>query len=274
MDNTINDVHSVLLEKLQWFHHQCEKNGLRYYIVGGTMLGAVRHQGFIPWDDDIDVAMPRKDYLTFIQKYTKESHFPYTVEYPQNDNLDYPYVFAKVYDVRTSLIEHTRHLVKRGLYIDVFPLDGIGDSYESACDNYQLILKYLRLHDMSVCAFRGNRKWYKNASIILGRMLSPLFVSERFINNKINRLCEQRNFDSSEYVGNLVGNWGIKEIMPRSFFGNPKEYTFEGITVLGVERPHEYLKSLYRDYMMLPPLEKRVSHHDYVELNLKKSFLK
>lgn len=127
---------------------------------------------------------------------------------------------------------------------------------------------------MSVCAFRGNRKWYKNASIILGRMLSPLFVSERFINNKINRLCEQRNFDSSEYVGNLVGNWGIKEIMPRSFFGNPKEYTFEGITVLGVERPHEYLKSLYRDYMMLPPLEKRVSHHDYVELNLKKSFLK
>ena len=86
--------------------------------------------------------------------------------------------------------------------------------------------------------------------------------------------CEQRDFDSSEYVGNLVGNWGIKEIMHRSFFGMPKAYVFESIKVLGVEKPHEYLKTLYNDYMVLPPMERRVSHHDYVELDLKKTFLK
>ncbi|MBC5622073.1 MULTISPECIES: phosphorylcholine transferase LicD [Butyricimonas] len=274
MNNKIDVVHSVLLEMLQWFHEQCERNGLRYYVVGGTMLGTIRHQGFIPWDDDIDVGMPRKDYMEFVQKYSKEFHAPYIVEYPRGDNLDYPYVFAKIYDTRTYLVEHLRHLVKRGLYIDVFPLDGIGDTRESAYKNYQPILRNLRLHDMVTCAFRNNRKWYKNLSIILGRSISPLFVSERFLNNRINHFCEQRDFDSSEYVGNLVGNWGIKEIMHRSFFGMPKAYVFESIKVLGVEKPHEYLKTLYNDYMVLPPMERRVSHHDYVELDLKKTFLK
>lgn len=274
MNDKIDDIHSVLLEMLQWFHRQCEKNGLRYYIVGGTMLGAIRHQGFIPWDDDIDVAMPRKDYMAFVQKYSKESHTPYIVEYPQDSNLDYSYVFAKIYDTRTYLVEHLRHFVKRGLYIDVFPLDGIGDTCEVAYKNYQPILRNLRLHDMITCAFRNNRKWYKNLSIIFGRGISPLFVSERFLNNKINYLCAQRDFDRCEYVGNLVGNWGIKEIMPRSFFGMPKKYVFEGISVLGVENPDEYLKALYNDYMTLPPMEKRASHHDYVEFDLKRSFLK
>lgn len=275
MENNIEkDVHAVLLGILQWFHEQCMKDGFRYYMVGGTMLGAVRHKGFIPWDDDIDVGMPRKDYLEFIRKYAHASCMPYQVECADNDNLDYRYRSAKIYDTSTTLIEHKRCRIKRGIYIDVFPLDGIGNTYETACKNFRPIYRSIHLHDMVTCAFRKGRKWHKNLSIILGRIISPLFISERRINYRINELCSRRDFDDFKYAGNLVGNWGIKEIMKRSYFGSPRPYSFEGLTILGVEKPHEYLSSLYGDYMKLPPMEKRVSHHDYVYLDLNKSYIK
>lgn len=267
------DVHPILLEMLEWFHKQCVKNNLRYYVIGGTMLGAIRHQGFIPWDDDVDVAMPRKDYIEFIKKYSYALHSSYIVEYPHETNKDYLYTTAKIYDTRTTLVERKRKNVVRGIYIDLFPLDGIGDTHEKAMHNYRKIYKLLRLHNMISCAFRDNRKWYKNLAIIVGRLISPLFFSERKLNQYINQLCTQQNFDETEYVGNLIGNWGYKEIMPRSFFGNPVEYTFEGIKVYGVEKPHEYLQALYSDYMKLPPVEKQVSHHDYAEISFDKSYL-
>jgi len=273
MKNNADTIHDVLLRMLQWLHCRCEENGLRYYVIGGTMLGAIRHNGFIPWDDDIDIAMPRKDYVAFLEKYSNGLQHPYAVEYPNNDNKDYPYLYSKIYDTRTLLIENKRHLVKRGVFIDVFPLDGIGETYESAIANYARIYRKIHLHDMSVCAFSTNRKWYKNLSIILGRLMSPLFFTERYLNNKITNLCCQKDFDESQYVGNLVGNWGYREIMPREFFGMPTKYQFENITVYGVEKPHEYLIALYNDYMKLPPETKRISHHDYFELNLNKSYL-
>lgn len=264
-------IHGKLLNMLQWFHEICVEHGLRYYVVGGTMLGTIRHNGFIPWDDDIDVAMPRKDYITFLEQFKGNSI--YRVEYPSFENKDYSYLYAKIYDTSTTLIEHRRFNVKRGIYIDVFPLDGIGNSNEEAQRNFSKIYKCNKLHDMIVCAFRNNRKWYKNLSIVFGRIVSPLLISERKLNMYINELCKQNDFDNSEYVGNLIGNWGYKELMNRSFFGEPKEYKFEDIVVYGVEKPHEYLTSLYGDYMKLPPMEKRVSHHDNIEINLNNSYL-
>ena len=260
----LSPMHTALLDMLQWFHSKCVENGLRYYVVGGTMLGTIRHKGFIPWDDDIDVAMPRKDYDIFIKKFSSKATSQYSVEVPEKCNLDYTYVYAKLYNTQTTLVEHRRKIVKRGIYIDIFPLDGIGNSINEAYENYKKIYRLNRLHDTMVCAFRKERKWYKNISIFLGRIVSPLFISERMVNMKITKKCMKYDFDESEYVGNLVGNWGYKEIMPRSFFGIPKEYDFEGITVLGVEKPHEYLTSLYNDYMQLPPIEKRVSHHEHI----------
>ena len=126
---------------------------------------------------------------------------------------------------------------------------------------------------MIICAYRKERIWYKNLSIILGRVISPFFVSERRINKLITNMCRMRGFDSEEYVGNLVGNWGEREIMPRENFGTPIKYKFEGIEVYGVEKPDLYLKALYGDYMKLPSKDKRVSHHDYLYLDLYKSYL-
>ena len=103
-----------LLDILKWFHLFCEENNLKYYAIGGTMLGVVRHKGFIPWDDDIDVGMPREDYNKFIELTKNKQFDKYVVESIYDNNKDFFYPMVKIYDTTTTLIENTRY--KRTLY--------------------------------------------------------------------------------------------------------------------------------------------------------------
>ena len=273
MLNSEKNFQRLLLNMLSWFHNFCVENNLRYYMIGGTMLGAVRHKGFIPWDDDIDVAMPRKDYERFIELAKNAKNDRYVIESAQEDNLEYQYLYAKIYDTRTTLVENTRSKARRGVYIDVFPLDGIGNTNDEAKQNVKSIHNLIKFHLIITCDFRRGRKWHKSLAIVLGRLITPTFVKERRINNKINNLCKKYDFDESLYVGNICGNWWEKEIMPAKYFGTPKLYDFEEIKVFGVESPAEYLTSLYGDFMRLPPKEKRKSHHDFVSCDLNKPYL-
>lgn len=267
------NIQEILVDMIKWFHRICQENDLRYYCIGGTMLGIVRHKGFIPWDDDIDIGMPREDYEKLCSLASDLSNGRYLIEFPEYGNLDFSYLSMKIYDTLTTLVECSRKNIKRGVFIDVFPLDGIGADENSARRNYSPIHRLRRFHSATTCAISEKMEWYKKIIILLGRVLSPLFISERSINNHINRMCKKLPFDQYEYVGNLLGAWGYKELMLRKYFGNPKIYTFENTEVYGVEMYHEYLSKLYGNYMQLPPIEKQVSHHDYVECNLNKSFL-
>ena len=271
--NSGYNVQEILVDMIKWFHRICQENNLRYYCIGGTMLGIVRHKGFIPWDDDIDIGMPREDYEKLCSLASGLSNGRYLIEFPEYGNLDFSYLSMKIYDTSTTLVECSRKNIKRGVFIDVFPLDGIGTDENSARRNYSPIHRLRRFYSATTCAISEKMEWYKKIIILLGRLLSPLFISERSINNHINRMCKKLPFDQYEYVGNLLGAWGYKELMLRKYFGNPKIYTFENTEVYGVEMYHEYLSKLYGNYMQLPPVEKQVSHHDYVECNLNKSFL-
>lgn len=268
-----NPVHNILLDMLEFFHTTCVELNLNYYAVGGTMLGAKRHNGFIPWDDDIDIAMPRKDYEILIREFNSRfGKSKYALEYPSEQNPEYTYLYAKLYDTDTTLVEQARKPIKRGVYLDIFPLDGIGDNLEEAKLNYSPILKRIRWHYWFVCSYTKYKVFSKKVLVFLARIINVLFVSERKLNNRINSMCKQRDFYKSEYVGNLLGAWAYKEIVRREYLGKPTEYDFCGITIYGVEKPHEYLSSIYGDYMKLPPEEKRVSHHDYINIDLNKSY--
>lgn len=264
-----------LAAMLSWFHDFCRAEGLCYYMVGGTLLGAVRHRGFIPWDNDIDIGMPRKDYRRFLEKMRGRPSPRYVAEsiYDPVPQRDFVYPFAKLYDTATTLVENTRYRTARGIYLDIFPLDGIGDSEEESRRNFARIDRQSKAITARAAALNRHRSSYKNAAILLSRCVPECLFPLRRRMQAFDRLCATRDFATSIYVANLMGNWGVREIARREWFGTPRLYEFEGMQICGPQDADSYLRGVYGDYMTLPPAEKQVSHHDYIHLDLEKSYL-
>ncbi len=266
----MTEVQEKLLSMLSWFHEYCKEKGLRYYLIGGTALGAARHRGFIPWDDDIDVGMPRRDYEKL--RKLQVTHESYRFEFP-GENKDFGYPFGKLYDTSTTLVENTRYKTCRGIYIDVFPLDGIGDTYEESVKNFEKIDDKVNLLSTITCGIRKGRKLYKNLAIVLMRLVPSFILSKEKVIAKIEELSTRLDFDESQYVANCVGNWHKKEIVKREYFGAPTEAEFEGVRLFVPENVDGFLTSIYGDWRSPPPVEKQVSHHDFLFLDLHKSYI-
>lgn len=121
--------------------------------------------------------------------------------------------------------------------------------------------------------FRKERKKYKNAAILLLRIIPDFVLNKKKMLHNLDQRCAIRNYDECKLVGVLMGNWSEKEIMPKHYFGTPTEYKFETLTVFGVQKYDEYLTALYGNWRQLPPEDKRKSHHDFLCLDLQKSYL-
>ena len=264
----LTELQSYLLDMLKWFHNFCVSNKLRYYALGGTMLGAVRHQGFIPWDDDIDVGMPRKDYNKLIEMIGDRENGGFYLETPFSSSFNYRYPYCKLYNVKTSLVEHTWPLLKRGIFIDVFPLDGLGNSKEEAKNRWKSIDANSKYIWCRTCAVRKSRSPYKNAAIVAAPLIPKFLSNDKKILSKMDKMCQERDFDSVSMGGNVFGNWGLKEIMQTSIMGVPQKYAFEDQIIYGAYDYEAYLTNLYGDWRQLPPVEKRVTHHDFIEFDL------
>ena len=271
----MTELQSNLLSILKWFHDFCDKNRITYYIAYGTFLGAVRHQGFIPWDDDIDVCMPRKDYekckAIFSEKGNRIGR--YMLESPNMDASDYVYVFSKLYDTQTTMIERIRTDFKRGTYLDIFPLDGAGNTLEEALDHYKQIDRYHMFLMTRICAIRKERALLKNLAILLSRFIPSCMVNEKKLARKIDTLCKQREYDKYNYICEFMGPYCSKAIFQKEILGKPVLYRFEGIELYGPEHSEEYLTHIYGDWRKLPPIEKRGIQHDRIYLNLNKSYM-
>ena len=272
MTHSLTAFQSKLLNIFHWFHQFCEDNHLRYYMLGGTMLGAARHQGFIPWDDDIDVGMPTQDYLRLIAL-LKNNTSGYLLESPAEAGDGFWYPFAKLYDTSTTLVENTACQIKRGIYIDIFPLEGMGDSYEQARKNYRHIAWKLNVLLARTAGIRPGRKWYKNMFVRILRLLPGWLIDDRKLYTQIHHLITQTDFDKKAYGGNPCGAWRFKEIMPHDNYGKPTLYPFENIQVFGVEKPDAYLTHMYGNWRQLPPKEKQKTHHDFISFDLNTSYL-
>jgi len=249
------------LEMLRTFIDICQKLSLRYYLVGGTLLGAVRHQGFIPWDDDIDVAMPRKDYEIFLREGQK--HLPgwYFLQSLYSEP-EYHLNFAKIRDSRTTFVEYSvrKRRINHGVFIDIFPLDGYPEDPKAraAMDRQQKLFKYRLRAEVEIPAAARH-----GFAAELG--LGVLCALSKLRYPSCRKALEVREKLQSAACGaawaNYCGAWGKKEIMPAAWYGQGTELTFEGLTVMGPEHWDKWLTQVYGDYMQLPPVEKRISHH-------------
>ena len=266
----MTELQNKLLEILTWFIKFLDDNGITYYAVGGTLLGAVRHKGFIPWDDDIDIAIPRHDYDKLIKLFNKKREH-YVLETPYDNNKDYLYTYSKLYDTRTTLVERQRKSLKRGVFIDIFPLDGAGNSYEEALSFHKKINKRNILLIAKTCAIRKQRKWYKNLLILIARLFP--FYNLKKLSLKVDKSFSEKDYDSNLYISNFNGSYGSKEINEKRVFGTPKEYTFENIKIKGPEYHNEYLTRIYGDWRELPPPEKRGVQHSFLMIDLKTPYL-
>ncbi|WP_288887379.1 phosphorylcholine transferase LicD [uncultured Eubacterium sp.] len=268
----MSELQKKLLDMLKWFDKICEENNISYYAIGGTMLGAARHNGFIPWDDDLDVGLPREEYEKLSDIMTNNQEERYILETVNSEDKEYCYTFSKIYDTETILIENVKSKFVRGIYIDVFPIDGLGSAVEPDYSWYNKINRRKQFFLARITGIRKGRSLIKNAAVIFARLIPEILIDNRELRINIDRMCQKYEYKKSTWVANLLGNWGKKEIVPITYFGEPKKYRFEDIEISGVEKPDEYLTHVYGDWRKLPSIDKQVSHHDYVYINLRKSY--
>lgn len=233
----------------------CEENEINYSLWAGTMIGAIRHQGFIPWDDDIDIVMLREDYDLFINK-TMENGGKisdrYTVKYPSSNNYFYP--FLKVIDNQTVAYENEMVYMELGLYVDVFPIDYYdGDS--------QSIAKYYSVAQRELARFlKVDRNYGKRLMRKCYQMVSK-YIWKKDLYYWKNKLLETYGFQIKQYGGPMVWTGGGWDLFPIDFFEEYAVVTFEGEQFQCFMRYDDILKHKYGDYMKLPPVERRVSHN-------------
>jgi len=264
MNYSIQDIHAELLSGAKIFHKFCEKHKLKYYIVGGTMLGAIRNKGFIPWDDDIDIAMPRDDYdrLLAISKEQIPDNFEIM---NHKTKSDFVFNFSKFVNKNTTLIENINDGYIEGLYLDIFPLDGAGNTLAEAKKYIKKIRRIIRLINYSLVKSKDKNLVKRVIKSVIGLGARTLDIDKLFLSLET---MKDTNWDQNTYGGNLFGIYGIKELMPKEYFGVPQLYQFEDTHLYGVARPHEFLTCIYGDYMKLPPIEKQQSHHKFIYLDL------
>lgn len=260
----VRELQQHINKTLLVFHDICKEHDLHYYLLFGTMLGAVRHKGFIPWDDDIDVGLPRNEYEVFIKHAKEWLSEPYEFVCHETDP-EFLGGIGKLQDSSTTLIERKHVKYIGGVYIDIFPIDGISSNPLAQRIQYARYSYYNK-----VCYFlhRDPFKHGHGVSSWLPRLVRKMYTYESAM-RKFKKTMTKYPYEKSTWVSAL--NDGMNSVMPKSVLGRPTPVEFEGNMVMGVENPDDYLTREFGDYMQIPKPEDRISHNFYL-LDLEKPY--
>ncbi len=261
-DYDIRKLQLRLLDILKALDKVAKEHGLTYTLCGGTLLGAVRHKGFIPWDDDLDVSMPRPDYERLIAHAKEWLPEHYELICAENDPK-YPLPFAKIQDARTTLIERRHLYYLGGCYIDIFPYDAFPTAWLPrwwACAKYRML---------KVAQYQIHRDPYKHGhgpSSWLPLAVRKLTTMES-IQRRIRKILTACDYDKARYVASYTD--GMHGVLPREITTEYTEWEFEGQKFPGHKHYQEYLTNMYGpDFMTPPPMKDRWQHNfHYLDLD-------
>lgn len=253
---SLAEVKSIETEILDYIASICEENNLRYFLAGGTLLGAIRHKGFIPWDDDIDINMPRPDYEKLIKIMSdKTGRFKLMTA---ESSEDYVYAFAKMVDTTTELIEQDIPHPGYGLFVDIFPLDGLPDNESDRKKFQDKMWTYNNMLGYSVQKGTVGRSLTFKLKYIISKCIGYRRLLRLVLHN-----AKKYPYDSCEYTAVITTAVNKYRKIPRKLYESAVKVTFEGKSYYAPEQYDDYLSGLYGDYMTLPPEEKRVSNHSF-----------
>lgn len=249
----------ILIEMMQEIHDYCEKNNLRYSLAYGTLLGCIRHKGFIPWDDDIDIMMPRRDFDLFAANFNQASNKLKLL--CLNNSPEYNLLAAKVINTDTLLIEDVESPIELGVYVDVFITDYLPENERRRNRTLRKLKRLRREYVLKTVKIRKGRAFCKNAVLFFAHIfLKP--ISTHSIISKMDRISREASPAETDKCGALASfAYEKKEIMKSEWFNQYELGVFEERKFYIPVAYDKILTNLYGDYMTPPPKELQESHH-------------
>lgn len=270
--DTLRKLQLKELDSLVYFDKFCKKNQLRYYLLGGCVIGAIRHGGFIPWDDDIDLIMPRRDYQRMLElwKEQEKDNNRFLMLTTDGEKVFTGNCFATMVDTSATMIkENQKDIdVPHGIVTDIFPMDGCPDG------KIKRYLQYYHAMMYSLYITEVVPQNHGGAVRFVGGLLLKLVPSRKrrtIIWKKHERKMSQYDFETHKDCTELcAGPHYMQNRYPRDAFIKAEYHDFEGLSMPLPVGYDIYLKTAFGDYMALPPEDKQVPHHDLVRLDLDK----
>lgn len=264
---TMQQTQAISLEILRTVADICEAQNLRYALIYGTLIGAIRHHDYIPWDDDVDIMMPRPDYdklLAYLDDHISE--YPNLKVFNRQTCKDYPYMITRISDDRYVIEMENEKPYGMGVFIDIYPYDGLGVTKEEAV---RYGLKGDRLSSLCYQASRDHFAMETTTSPLRKLLKFPVYLIAKlcgkdFFQKKLEKLARVKDYDTSEYVGCVIWlSWGEKDIFPRKWFDETIIMPFGKYSFRVPKEYDAVLRHEYGDYMQLPPEKDRIGHHFY-----------
>ena len=255
---TFDESKEILIKTLVSLDKHCRKNNINYSLCWGTMIGAVRHHGFIPWDDDIDVMMPRDDYNRFVETYNDEDYNIYSLTVGSKWNM----IHSRISNKKTAVFFRDYKRSPHGCWISIFPFDNVPDKNRGIWEKKRTIV--LRLFQLKTARWAHNTTFVRNCLRLIGKQFL-FFISTYQMGMKVNCLLSQFNHQKTKEICLWDNGYAFTKFFyfPAELFDEYEDIDFDGVKCRIIKEYDNFLRLYYGDYMTPPPVEKQVPSHNY-----------